>query len=136
MTTTRSATAEKLRGAVEKLRGAVGSSRETPADVSKDKEKAEKRRALGRGLESLLPGPRVVAAAQTPAGVPSPSPSFANSANDRTAVDARGAASVAIGTPVRDSVVAGEQGVLTSFGMTIPRWLRVMFAMTFRRESV
>jgi len=26
----------------------------------KDKEKAEKRRALGRGLESLLPGPRVV----------------------------------------------------------------------------
>src|SRR5438270_5022764 len=29
----------------------------------KEKEKVEKRRALGRGLESLLPGPRVVAAA-------------------------------------------------------------------------
>jgi hypothetical protein len=28
----------------------------------KDKEKVEKRRALGRGLESLLPGPRVVTA--------------------------------------------------------------------------
>ena len=27
-----------------------------------DKEKVEKRRALGRGLESLLPGPRVVQA--------------------------------------------------------------------------
>jgi ParB family transcriptional regulator, chromosome partitioning protein len=33
----------------------------------KDKEKVEKRRALGRGLESLLPGPRVV-----PAAVPVP----------------------------------------------------------------
>jgi len=30
----------------------------------KDKEKVEKRRALGRGLESLLPGPRVVAPVQ------------------------------------------------------------------------
>ncbi len=30
-------------------------------DKDKDKEKVEKRRALGRGLESLLPGPRVVA---------------------------------------------------------------------------
>src|ERR1700674_4372130 len=29
----------------------------------KEKEKVEKRRALGRGLESLLPGPRVVTAA-------------------------------------------------------------------------
>ena len=29
-----------------------------------EKEKVEKRRALGRGLESLLPGPRVVAPAQ------------------------------------------------------------------------
>jgi ParB family transcriptional regulator, chromosome partitioning protein len=32
------------------------------AGRSSDKEKVEKRRALGRGLESLLPGPRVVAA--------------------------------------------------------------------------
>ncbi len=39
--------------------------------LDKDKEKVEKRRALGRGLESLLPGPRVVggvaAASHTPA---------------------------------------------------------------------
>src|SRR5437016_3890709 len=33
----------------------------------KEKEKVEKRRALGRGLESLLPGPRVVAAVPRPA---------------------------------------------------------------------
>jgi ParB family chromosome partitioning protein len=32
-------------------------------DALKDKDKVEKRRALGRGLESLLPGPRAVAAA-------------------------------------------------------------------------
>ena len=33
----------------------------------KAKEKVEKRRALGRGLESLLPGPRVVVGAAAPA---------------------------------------------------------------------
>src|ERR1700722_9986146 len=38
--------------AAENLAGAV---------VQKKEEKVEKRRALGRGLESLLPGPRVVA---------------------------------------------------------------------------
>jgi ParB family chromosome partitioning protein len=32
----------------------------TAGHAEKDKEKVEKRRALGRGLESLLPGPRVV----------------------------------------------------------------------------
>jgi ParB family chromosome partitioning protein len=37
--------------------------------VTADKEKVEKRRALGRGLESLLPGPRVVSSA---AGAPAP----------------------------------------------------------------
>ncbi len=36
-----------------------------------DKEKVEKRRALGRGLESLLPGPRVVPAAKSE-GIPVP----------------------------------------------------------------
>ena len=34
--------------------------------VEKKEEKAEKRRALGRGLESLLPGPRVVPSTQHP----------------------------------------------------------------------
>jgi len=33
---------------------------------------AEKRRALGRGLDSLLPGPRVVTTAAAPAGAPEP----------------------------------------------------------------
>src|SRR5437879_3684178 len=41
--------------AVEKAAGQVG-----------EKEKVEKRRALGRGLESLLPGPRVVAGTAVP----------------------------------------------------------------------
>ncbi|MFZ1160059.1 MAG: ParB/RepB/Spo0J family partition protein, partial [Candidatus Sulfotelmatobacter sp.] len=36
------------------------------AAVEKDKDKVEKRRALGRGLESLLPGPRVVSAVVAP----------------------------------------------------------------------
>jgi ParB family transcriptional regulator, chromosome partitioning protein len=35
--------------------------------AEKDKEKVEKRRALGRGLESLLPGPRVVSSQPAPA---------------------------------------------------------------------
>jgi len=40
----------------------------------KDKEKVEKRRALGRGLESLLPGPRVVKPlAPVPTGAEAPS---------------------------------------------------------------
>ena len=38
---------------------------------SGEKERPEKRRALGRGLESLLPGPRVVAGTATrPAAAP------------------------------------------------------------------
>ena len=59
-----------------------------------DKEKAEKRRALGRGLESLLPGPRVVAAVPRPVPAEEPitiqavveegaaSPPFARDAKD------------------------------------------------------
>jgi ParB family chromosome partitioning protein len=46
------------------------------AAANQEKEKIEKRRALGRGLESLLPGPRVV----TPATPREPSPSFAKPA--------------------------------------------------------
>jgi ParB family chromosome partitioning protein len=49
---TNSAAAEKLAG----------------HSVEKKEEKVEKRRALGRGLESLLPGPRVVAPVETGAG--------------------------------------------------------------------
>ncbi len=45
-----------------------------------EKEKVEKRRALGRGLESLLPGPRVVAGTAGPGAVASPP--FAKNAKD------------------------------------------------------
>jgi ParB family transcriptional regulator, chromosome partitioning protein len=86
MTTTRTAAAEKLSGA-------VATSREKPADVSKDKEKAEKRRALGRGLESLLPGPRMVAGSAA------------------TAVDSRGTGSGRVETPLQAGAAAAEHGV-------------------------
>jgi ParB family chromosome partitioning protein len=66
--------------AVEKVAGQV---------AEKDKDKVEKRRALGRGLESLLPGPRVV------------SSSFAEAAKD-------GVGAVA---PLRDGGGAAGQGV-------------------------
>ena len=71
----------------------VGTSREKPGDASKDKEKAEKRRALGRGLESLLPGPRMVAGSAA------------------TAVDTRGTGSVRVETPVHASGAAPDHGV-------------------------
>src|SRR5260370_16228884 len=85
MTTTRTAAAEKLSGA-------VGTSREKPADVSKDKEKAEKRRALGRGLESLLPRPRMVAGSAA------------------TAVDSRGTGRGRVETPLPAGAAAAEHG--------------------------
>jgi ParB family transcriptional regulator, chromosome partitioning protein len=44
------------------------------ATVEKKEEKMEKRRALGRGLESLLPGPRVVSGESRVASVELPSP--------------------------------------------------------------
>jgi ParB family transcriptional regulator, chromosome partitioning protein len=47
-------------GTAENLAGRAGEGHKV-GEASKDKEKVEKRRALGRGLESLLPGPRVVA---------------------------------------------------------------------------
>ena len=43
---------------------------ENTAGRAGDKEKVEKRRALGRGLESLLPGPRAVIGTARPAGAP------------------------------------------------------------------
>jgi ParB family chromosome partitioning protein len=43
----------------------TGAAAEKTAGRAGDKEKVEKRRALGRGLESLLPGPRVVAGGAT-----------------------------------------------------------------------
>jgi len=45
----------------------------TTSAAENQKEKVEKRRALGRGLESLLPGPRAVQPAGQPGAVPAPS---------------------------------------------------------------
>ncbi len=45
--------------------------------AEKKEEKVEKRRALGRGLESLLPGPRVVTSTEYPVPSPQSSPPFA-----------------------------------------------------------
>jgi ParB family chromosome partitioning protein len=44
----------------------TGAAAENTAGRAGEKDKVEKRRALGRGLESLLPGPRVVAGSATP----------------------------------------------------------------------
>src|SRR5271166_1573149 len=86
--------------AAENLAGSV---------VEKKEEKVEKRRALGRGLESLLPGPRVVApspersgvglsAPQSPQGLKPESSSAANGTAEAvpfpTSMDARGSGSV------------------------------------------
>ncbi|MFY9912345.1 MAG: ParB/RepB/Spo0J family partition protein [Candidatus Sulfotelmatobacter sp.] len=71
-----------------------------PASDKKD-EKPEKRRALGRGLESLLPGPRVVAttAVAPPAPRPAASPTVAREAEQSaTAVAAIRAAAEDIET--------------------------------------
>ncbi|MGC1448537.1 MAG: ParB/RepB/Spo0J family partition protein [Candidatus Sulfotelmatobacter sp.] len=52
-----------------------------------EKEKVEKRRALGRGLESLLPGPRVVAGTAARAGAP-PAAGVSGDAGARAGVPA------------------------------------------------
>jgi len=49
-------------------------------EKDKDKEKMEKRRALGRGLASLLPGPRVVPQAPAVTGAAATSPAVAHAA--------------------------------------------------------
>jgi len=63
--------------------------------AEKKDEKVEKRRALGRGLESLLPGPRVVAPSREGAPVPSGAeggetkvPRFARDDNPRLVIPA------------------------------------------------
>jgi hypothetical protein len=75
--------------------------------TDKEKEKMDKRRALGRGLASLLPGPRVVPQAQ-PATVPAPSvphpaqPAVATSGSSpaSVAVSANAAEPSPVGQPV------------------------------------
>ena len=53
--------------------------------ADKDKEKVEKRRALGRGLASLLPGPRVVTGGQSGAAGEPQVPHFVR--NDKASLD-------------------------------------------------
>ena len=79
---------------------------EKVTEAAGHKEKVEKRRALGRGLESLLPGPRVVAAAAAPAAgaqqIPQQVPQQ---------IPHRGFA------PVRNDMVVGDlQGVVEEAG--------------------
>lgn len=52
----------------EKKEGTDNVTTATAGHPEKDKEKVEKRRALGRGLESLLPGPRVIRPPATHSG--------------------------------------------------------------------
>jgi ParB family transcriptional regulator, chromosome partitioning protein len=81
---------------------------ENTAGRAGDKEKVEKRRALGRGLESLLPGPRAVGTAR-PAGAPTSSPGDATA----TAGELRSAGrpGAAAPTPV-PAFVRSEKGHL------------------------
>jgi ParB family transcriptional regulator, chromosome partitioning protein len=57
---------------------------EKVAGHTENKEKVEKRRALGRGLESLLPGPRVISSPES--RVPSPEPTRGDDGTGETKV--------------------------------------------------
>ncbi len=68
--------------------------------VEKKEEKAEKRRALGRGLESLLPGPRVVVPASDPRQARADRADSAHTSSSQ-AVTAEAADAVGMGQPLR-----------------------------------
>src|SRR5258706_7401949 len=72
----------------------------------KKEEKVEKRRALGRGLESLLPGPRVVAAAAPHL----PSPPFAKEEKDGAPGDGEGAGETKVPRFARDDSPGDSSG--------------------------
>ncbi len=76
---------------------------EKVAVPEKKEEKVEKRRALGRGLESLLPGPRVVASPEPRVPSPETTPPIAKDAKD----GAPGGGS----SPVQGSGAGGETKV-------------------------
>jgi ParB family chromosome partitioning protein len=88
------------------------------AGHSGEKEKVEKRRALGRGLESLLPGPRVVAAVPRPAAATAeaitiqavveegpPSPLSSSSQSPPFAKDAKDGAPSVSSLPAEDETI-------------------------------
>src|SRR5258706_3547981 len=72
----------------------------------KKEEKVEKRRALGRGLESLLPGPRVVAAAAPHL----PSSPFAKEEKDGAPGDGEGAGETKVPRFARDDSPGDSSG--------------------------
>ncbi len=77
--------------------------------ADKEKDKVEKRRALGRGLASLLPGPRVVPPAASPVGQGIAAAEISGAAGTRTGVSApHGQSGVTV--PTFHSA-AGEQQV-------------------------
>ena len=80
---------------------------ENTAGRAGDKEKGEKRRALGRGLESLLPGPRAVVGTARPAGAPT------SSRGDATAGELRSAGRPGAAVPTQvPSFVRSDKGHL------------------------
>jgi ParB family chromosome partitioning protein len=93
----------------------------------KEKEKIEKRRALGRGLASLLPGPRVVTpaaapATPAPAATPARAPAPAPAVSAAPALAHGRASQVAEGAAVSDSVSSdGSSGAVeTRTGASAP----------------
>jgi ParB family transcriptional regulator, chromosome partitioning protein len=98
-----------IMNAVEKL--AADAHKKDDAHKDKDKEKVEKRRALGRGLESLLPGPRVVAPApkQTaPVLAPIVIHTVESAAGPEAAQRSAGQPGAAVPTPTKSSVLAKD----------------------------
>ncbi len=102
--------------AAENLAGQAG---------EKDKDKVEKRRALGRGLESLLPGPRVVSGSASPgrSGVAGEQqvPHFVRNdktISDKTSVDNTAADKTAAGKTTIESAVGDD--VASAAGETGP----------------
>src|ERR1022692_2827869 len=85
----------------------TGAAAENTAGRAGDKEKVEKRRALGRGLESLLPGPRVVVGTARPAGAPTSTRGDATAAAGELDGEGREAAGLRAGIGV---FVAGAAG--------------------------
>jgi ParB family transcriptional regulator, chromosome partitioning protein len=81
----------------------------------KEKDKVEKRRALGRGLESLLPGPRVVAGtAARPAGTPAVG-------GDSATAELRSAGQPRAAVPTSPSGIGGGAGTRAEPALSLPK---------------
>ena len=91
---------DKVRGRTENVTTA------TAGHPEKDKEKVEKRRALGRGLESLLPGPRVVRPPVAHSGQDAAAANGAPESRAATGAEAPGAGAFDAALKGRSSTVA------------------------------